>query len=398
MENPQIQLIKRQESFNLVITDELEKKIRFLCDKLPRNEYSGTLFYTIEGSFKDNDLKVVASDFFLQDVGEAAYTEFQNNVDLAGYIARHELWDHYMGLMHSHNQMSAFFSGTDTATLRDEGKDTNHFVSLIVNNAGKYCAAITRKVHAVVEGFKRSSYNSFNDEHINEAPVNFEREESYVEYYPLNIIMPEAAPKSELELRLEEVKKNASSYINRKYPSSTSYPYSYPRNPSIILPPTTHQVGEPKEHEVKETKSAVTQLSLFSKEEMGEIKNNEEIADIPYDEVHVDPALVKDSICQLITGDIFSIYKQNVDIDKWVSNMETLYTRRFGSPENDNFKYWIDNILDFLVEGVQDDKLVENGEDFVWAIWAYDMIVALEEFPKNKYLEVIINSLNRWII
>ena len=29
-----------------------------------------------------------------------------------------------------------FFSGTDTQELRDGGKDTNHFVSLIVNNAG----------------------------------------------------------------------------------------------------------------------------------------------------------------------------------------------------------------------------------------------------------------------
>lgn len=106
MENPQIQLIKRQESYDIVITDELERKIRFLCDKLPGNEYSGTLFYTIEGSFKDKDLKITAKDFFLQDVGEAAYTEFQNDVELAGYMASHELWDCYTGLMHSHNRMA----------------------------------------------------------------------------------------------------------------------------------------------------------------------------------------------------------------------------------------------------------------------------------------------------
>lgn len=100
MENQQIQLVKRQESFDIIITEELEKKIRFLCNKLPGNEYSGTLFYTIEGSFKDNNLKIIAKDFFLQDVGEPAYTEFKNDVNLAGYIAAHELWDCYMGLMH----------------------------------------------------------------------------------------------------------------------------------------------------------------------------------------------------------------------------------------------------------------------------------------------------------
>ena len=39
-----------------------------------------------------------------------------------------------------------FFSGTDKATLQSEGSDMNHFVSLIVNNAGKYTAGVTRKV------------------------------------------------------------------------------------------------------------------------------------------------------------------------------------------------------------------------------------------------------------
>lgn len=100
MENPQIQLIKKSELYKLTVTQELEKKIRFLCDKLPHNEWSGTLFYTIEGSFEDNNLHVICKDFFLQDVGESTYTEFQNDVDLAGYIAEHELWDCYTGLMH----------------------------------------------------------------------------------------------------------------------------------------------------------------------------------------------------------------------------------------------------------------------------------------------------------
>ena len=42
--------------------------------------------------------------------------------------------------------MATFFSGTDTDTLREEGNKRNHFVSLIVNNAGTYTAGITRKV------------------------------------------------------------------------------------------------------------------------------------------------------------------------------------------------------------------------------------------------------------
>ena len=106
MEEQKIILLKKQGLYKITIVEELEKKIRFLCEKLPRNEWSGTLFYTVEGSFEENNLHVIGKDFFLQDVGEATYTEFKNDVDLAGYMAAHELWDCYTGLMHSHNMMS----------------------------------------------------------------------------------------------------------------------------------------------------------------------------------------------------------------------------------------------------------------------------------------------------
>lgn len=398
MENPQIQLIKRQESYDIVITDELERKIRFLCDKLPGNEYSGTLFYTIEGSFKDKDLKIIAKDFFLQDVGEAAYTEFQNDVELAGYMASHELWDCYTGLMHSHNRMSTFFSGTDVATLRSEGNDNNHFVSLIINNAGVYSAAITRKVSSKVSGTKVIAYNSFDDVHVEEASMEFTRDESYIEYYPLNVIMPEAVPKSELELRLEEVRKNARSFINRKYSNSAHTPFN---NPNIIPLGATSSIDKVKASDSEPKESEGKQLQLFTDKEMGkevEVEETEEIVDIPYDKVHINPNIVFDSVTQIITGDLFSTYKQNIDINKWATNMEGLYTKRFGSPDNDDFKYWVDNLLDFLAGEVHDSKLIENGEDYMWAIWAYDVMVELEKFPKNKYLEVFSKSLERWLI
>ena len=398
MENPQIQLIKRQESYDIVITDELERKIRFLCDRLPGNEYSGTLFYTIEGSFKDKNLRIIAKDFFLQDVGEAAYTEFQNDVELAGYMASHELWDCYTGLMHSHQNFSAFFSGTDIATLKDEGKDTNHFVSLIINNAGKYCAAITRKVSSKVSGTKVIAYNSFDDVHVEEASMEFTRDESYIEYYPLNVIMPEAVPKSELELRLEEVRKNARSFINRKYSSNVYTPFN---NPNTIPLGAISSIDKVKASDSESKEGKGKQLQLFTDKEMGkevEVEEAEEVVDIPYDKVHINPNIVFDSVTQIITGDLFSIYKQNIDINKWATNMESLYTKRFGSPENEDFAYWVDSLLDFLVGEVNDNKLIENGEDYMWAIWAYDVMVELEKFPKNKYLEVFSKALERWLI
>ena len=65
----------------------------------------------------------------------------------------------------SHNQMNSFFSGTDRSTLIEEGMTMPHFVSLIVNNAGKYTAKITRRV--LLEAVK-ISYPTFNDGHKTE--------------------------------------------------------------------------------------------------------------------------------------------------------------------------------------------------------------------------------------
>jgi hypothetical protein len=231
--------------------------------------------------------------------------------------------------------------------------------------------------------------------HVEEASTEFTRDESYIEYYPLNVIMPEAVPKSELELRLEEVRKNARSFINRKYSNSVHTPFS---NPNIIPLGATSSIDKVKASDSEPKESESKQLQLFTDKEMGKEAEAEEIVDIPYDKVHINPNIVFDSITQIITGDLFSTYKQNIDINKWATNMESLYTKRFGSPDNDDFKYWVDNLLDFLAGEVHDNRLIENGEDYMWAIWAYDVMVELEKFPKNKYLEAFSKSLERWLI
>ena len=280
--------------------------------------------------------------------------------------------------------MATGFSGTDINTLRSEGDDNNHFLSLIVNNAGNYTACITKKVTSEFTGDLKESYNSFNDEYIETTPSSFVRRETYIEYYSLNIIMPEAAPKSELELRLEEVKANANSYINRKYSSAPEYPYKVSTSIDKIV-------------SINKSKETPKEASLFSEKEMGNTKTLEEEV-IDYDSTYMNPTIINNSIKQIITGDIFAPYKQNLDIDKWANNMENLYNKRFGNPENENFKYWVDSLLDFLCGEVNEETIAENGEDYMWAVWAYKVIVKLEEFPKNKYLEVFINSLNRWLI
>lgn len=190
-------LIKRQtpegHNYKIVIPENVEYIIRKFCSNVPNNEWSGTLFFTFEGDFNSPEFKIICKDFLLMDLGSGAFTEFVEDGTAMDYMVQHpELLDCQMGLLHSHDTMATFFSGTDTHTLQVEGFDRNNFVSLIVNNAGVYSAAITRKVeyteHHQVE--ISGKYPFFGTKRILETPsasTSEEKKKTVVEYFDLEI-------------------------------------------------------------------------------------------------------------------------------------------------------------------------------------------------------------------
>lgn len=127
------------------------------------------------------------------DLGSGAYTEFVEDGTAMDYMVQHpELLDCQLGLLHSHDTMATFFSGTDTHTLQVEGFDRNNFVSLIVNNAGVYSAAITRKVEYSENHFIEivGRYPFFGTRTIFETPSTSTREEkkkTVIEYFDLEV-------------------------------------------------------------------------------------------------------------------------------------------------------------------------------------------------------------------
>jgi hypothetical protein len=132
-----------EKAVSLQISDNLESKIRLLCNRFPHNEWSGTLFYIK----LDNGI-YEALDLCLMDIGSAGFTSYDESPDILDYRIQHPelLVDGvFEGLIHSHNSMAAFFSSTDEATIVRLGTNTNHFISLIVNNAGSYVAKMSNK-------------------------------------------------------------------------------------------------------------------------------------------------------------------------------------------------------------------------------------------------------------
>lgn len=185
-----IQLQKQETRYQLKISDKLEKKIRVLCNKFPNTEWSGILFYTYNGSFLDNNISFVAEDLLFMDTGYSATTEFYlDEANIGSYIIDHDLFGCQCGLIHSHHSMQAFFSGQDNAMLEQEGSSRNHFLSLVVNNSGKYVACVTVKEifeHTITT---KSHYKTFNDVLIKRGITESSQSNEIIQIHNLEVIV-----------------------------------------------------------------------------------------------------------------------------------------------------------------------------------------------------------------
>lgn len=160
------------------------------------------------------------------DLGSAAFTSFDEDGTAMDYMCQHpELLNCQMGLTHSHDRMSTFFSGTDTSTLQKEGTDRNNFVSLIVNNAGSYTAAITRKVEYKENHNIRidGKYPFFGTKQVFEVPesnITEEKVKTVIEWFDLKV---EKTPvhdiMDEYEERFNEIKNKTTTQKASGYPS-----------------------------------------------------------------------------------------------------------------------------------------------------------------------------------
>lgn len=106
---PQITLCQNTEySFDLDIPENIEAKIRYLCDRIHDIEWSGILFYKKEGNFDDGTFKATCIDICVMDIGSAGYTEYLDTSDIINYRLEHDLLHPgiYEGLIHSHNTMA----------------------------------------------------------------------------------------------------------------------------------------------------------------------------------------------------------------------------------------------------------------------------------------------------
>ena len=346
------------------------------------------------------------------DIGTAGTTEFKVTPDISFYMTDHpELLEEgvYQGLIHSHNNMSTFFSGTDTNTLQSEGMDMAHFVSLIVNNAGKYTAGITRKGTCTQEVKEIVSYQSWGGEE-KRAEETFEVEEEILEWFNLDVIIEKPDTfETELLSRLEEIK--AEKKKEKKYTPKTSY-YSFQSKNSYTPKSNTkpkYHIGYDPFDDGYGSDNGYNAYGDYGRNYATneEVKDNllpfeepiEIEGDIPYDKVNISEETLDSLVRQIITSSVIIPNKSAINITKWSKGMEVLYNNRFGDEKN--FQYFAQSYIDYLlIYTIDEEALIALGgdNDALVSLTAYDVRKELMKLPKNKWLNLYIKYLDDYII
>lgn len=378
-------LIKKDNRYKLIITPSLEEKIRFLCARFPNNEYSGVLFYDYTGRFENNSLVLTAKDFCLMDYGSATYTEFDKSAEICNYMIENDLLGCQQGLCHSHDNMPTFMSSTDLNTLQEEGSDMNNFLSLIVNNAGQYTAAITRKVKHIPRVTETLEYEFFGEGTINLGTDEYDAVESYeIEYFFLDIEKPTVnIGYTNLFDRINEISKDKVINISSK---NENFKTIHNPNANFIISPT---VQEP----ILEGKLPFEGLS----KPKAEVDEEEELID--YDSVKFNNNQLNSITKQLLMGS--PIFNPK-DLNEWVDKMPTAFSKRFGEGQKGlaNYKAFIGYFVEFLLSEAFDEDLAEEGymEDYQMPICAYGVLQKLHQFKSNSFLDIIEEEVERFII
>lgn len=169
-----------------------------------KEEWSGILFYDMEGSIKDiANMVVTPKDILFMDIGNSVHTDYEFNEDVLEYQLKNNLLKTKFGHIHSHNTMNVWFSGEDIDELRDNSPNHNIYLSLIVNNFDEMVARIAFLV-------KPHAYKTV-DENGNEYVLGVEGLDPMVFSYDCEIEKPAQNPveKSMLD-RFEKIAKQSS--------------------------------------------------------------------------------------------------------------------------------------------------------------------------------------------
>lgn len=409
-------------------------------------EWSGTLFYKVEGSFDDGSFKATCLDICVMDIGSAGFTQYDDTADIVAYRIDHpELLQEgvYEGLIHSHNNMNAFFSGTDSNTLLAEGDDLNHFLSLVVCNKGPYVARITRKVVKHVEAkaqityTETSFYKTYENRRVDVAKAKVTHKEQedtkdvvLVEWFDLNITKEAVEePFSELDQRLSTIRANKAKKLaenSKKIVYNPSTPLNIPTAKPVNTPWNgANKTPEGVSYIHEQTTPAKNYEAIQPKQ--GELFpvapvtpatpathnihiDDNDVPSVPLPLAEsVDEDLIKEMCTQLVVGSIL-VDASQIDVEKWTLKMDSLYEKRFGDLNDKDNCQALENWIEIFTEQILNTSCDldmetrvpltygdEYDDDDFTQLYAYEMIKFLYDLPDSLVKDMMIDELKTYI-
>ena len=137
-----------------IIEKDFDYKVRTICGCLYKNEWSGILFYVL-----DEDYNIIPKDIHVMSYDTSALTSFEYDAESMELIIDAQEKGLMAGLIHSHNTMGAFMSGTDETELIKNSQSYENYVSIIINNFGEY---VCKRTHKAEPNVKEVVYRLFN--------------------------------------------------------------------------------------------------------------------------------------------------------------------------------------------------------------------------------------------
>lgn len=183
--NKQIQKQQAKSSYEvlplklpLVIPSEIYSKMQTLCHYIPDVEWSGILLYEATGDISNpSSMSILLKDIIPMHKGTATTTGYnlsEPKRDSSGFEDAHmdyceqfnEAMRWKIGMIHSHNVMEVFFSGTDLDELIENSPSHNYYLSLIVNNKMEIIARVGVASESVEEiDFSYQAMNSLGQKY-----------------------------------------------------------------------------------------------------------------------------------------------------------------------------------------------------------------------------------------
>lgn len=391
MENKDLpQLVKGSTTYKMVVPEDVERKIRYLLRKFPSTEWSGVLFIAHTGAFETGDLTITCKDIYPMDLGNAVYTEFTMNEDVTAYMAENmELFDCDLALVHSHHNMASNPSGTDLQTLRTEGNERNCFVSLIVNNAGNYYAAVTRKIKSQSEVTVKSVGSSyaffgegFKETIVPGTEITKTIDKEVIEYFDLKVERCEVTNDLEyLDKRFQEIERQKNS-------QAALHPV---QNTSLVNRNAITSMEDFYDWHRNKTKSIEGNLFEENAENSIEWQPND--------------AAIHKAVINLITCNL-NISVEKFDLKQWITRyMMKVYRKIFGELNERTLAYssfveYSEFMLCFLINYFDVEDAPEDMEEpYIHSHIAEAMIRELEPYrEQNAYIEFYYTKLCEFIV